>query len=171
MTVPMIVLALFAIGSGFVANSLVDLGPIPAHWFSHFLHEDAPAFSIGIAAISTVFALAGIGLAVLVYGTRSVSFDGLGRFWRFGHRTLTHRFYFDSFYEGFIVRRVLYGGLFLASDWVDRRVVDGVVDLVGWLGRNRGRAVAQLQTGQVQAYGAGVSMGVVVILIFYLSQR
>ena len=171
MTAPMIVLALFAIGSGFVANSLVDLGPIPAHWFSHFLHEDAPAFSIGIAAISTVFALAGIGLAVLVYGTRSVSFDGFGRFWRFGHRTLTHRFYFDSFYEGFIVRRVLYGGLFLASDWVDRRIVDGVVDLVGWLGRNSGRAVAQLQTGQVQAYGAGVSMGVVVILIFYLSQR
>ena len=171
MTAPMVVLAVFAVGSGFAANSLIDLGPIPAHWFSHFLHEDAADFDIVIAAASTAFALGGIGLAVLVYGTRTVSFDGLGRTWRFGQRMLVERFYMDRLYEDLIVRRVLYRGLFLASDWLDRHIVDGAVDLLGWLGRNSGRAVAQLQTGQVQAYGVGVSMGVVVILMFYLLQR
>ena len=83
----------FAVGSGFVANSLVALGPVPAHWFSHLLHEDAPDFNIAIALTSTVVAVTGIGLAVLVYGTRTISFDGLGRFWRFGHRLLVQRFY------------------------------------------------------------------------------
>ena len=171
MALPLVLLALFAIGSGFVANSLFDLGPVPAHWFSHLLHEDAPKFNIGIAAASTAVALAGIGLATLVYGTRSVSFDGLGRLWQFGRHLLTQRFYMDALYEDFIVRRLLYRGLFLVSDWFDRRIVDGVADLTGWLGRNTGRAVAQLQTGHVQVYGVGVSMGVAVILIFYLIQR
>ena len=171
MTAPMLALAVFAVGSGFVANSLWDLGPVPAHWFSHFLHEDAAKLNLVIAAASTVVAVSGIALAVLVYGTRTVSFDGLGRAGRFAQRTLAERFYFDRLYEDFIVRRALYRGLFLASDWVDRNIVDGVVDLIGWLGRNSGRAVAQLQTGQAQAYGVAVSMGVVVILMFYLLGR
>ncbi len=171
MTGPMIVLAVFAVGSGFVANSLFDLGPVPAHWFSHFLHEKAADFNVGIAAVSTVVAAAGIALAALIYGRGGVSFDNLGRIGRFGQRALAERFYMDRLYEDIIVRRALYSGVFLASDWIDRHIVDGFVDLVGWLGRHSGRAVAQLQTGQAQAYGVGVSMGVVVILMFYLLQR
>ena len=155
MALPLIILAVFAVGSGFFANSLIELGPVPAHWFSHLLHEDAPDFNLAIALTSTVVAVAGIGLAVLVYGTRTVSFDGFGRLWRFGHRLLVQRFYLDALYEDFIVRRALYRGLFLVSDWFDRRVVDGMADLAGWLGRNSGRAIAQLQTGQVQVYGVG----------------
>ena len=170
MTLPMAALAVLAVGSGAAANSLVALGPVPAHWFAHLLHEEAPAFSIGIALTSTVFAVGGIALAVLVYGTRTVAL-GRGRLWRVGERLLSQRFYMDRLYEDLVVRRMLYRGLFLAADWLDRRVVDGLVDLLGWVGRNGGRAVAQLQTGQAQAYGVGVSMGVVVILMFYLLQR
>lgn len=170
MTLPMAVLAVLAVGSGAAANSLVDLGPVPAHWFSHLLHEDAPAFNLGIALTSTVFAVGGIALAVLVYGTRAVAL-GRGRLWQLGERLLSQRFYMDRLYEDLVVRRVLYRGLFLAADWLDRRVVDGLVDLIGWIGRNGGRAVAQLQTGQAQVYGVGVSMGVIVILMFYLLQR
>lgn len=171
MTIPMLILAVFSIGSGFIANSLVDLGPIPKHWLSHFLHETSPVFSVGIAVTSTVFALGGITLAILVYSKRILRFSGETRISLFVYRFLSQRFYIDHLYEGLVVRRVLYRGLSLASDWLDRRVVDGVVDLVGWLGRNGGRAVAQLQTGQVQVYGVGISMGVVLILMFYLLQH
>ncbi len=171
MTAPMLVLAVFAVGSGFVANSLIDLGPVPAHWFAHFLHEEAAKLNLGVAGVSMAAAAAGIALAVLIYGVRTVSLDGLGRAGRLGRRVLVERFYMDQLYEEIIVRRALYRGLFLASDWIDRHIVDGFVDLVGWLGRNSGRAVAQLQTGQAQVYGVAVSMGVVVILMFYLLQR
>ena len=61
--------------------------------------------------------------------------------------------------------------MFFATDWVDRRIVDGTVDLVGWVGRNGGRGVAQLQTGQVQVYGVGVFMGVIVMLVLFMFQR
>ena len=77
----------------------------------------------------------------------------------------------DHLYETLIVRRVLYRGVFLFADWADRRVVDGFVDMVGWVGRNGGRALAQLQTGQVQTYGVGVSAGIVALLIAFIVQR
>jgi hypothetical protein len=74
----------------------------------------------------------------------------------------------DYFYETLVVRHALFRGVFLASDWLDRKVVDGAVDFVGWTGRNTGKFVAQLQTGQVQVYGAGVSVGVILMLWAYL---
>ena len=46
-----------------------------------------------------------------------------------------------------------------------------MVDVVGGTGLHLGRRRAPLQTGQVQAYGVGISLGVVVILLTYLLQR
>jgi NADH-quinone oxidoreductase subunit L len=170
MTGPMVVLAVAAIFSGVVANSVFDLGIIPAHWFSHFLGEDAPHFNWAIAGISTVVALGGIGLATLMYRTNAISAEGVALALKPLHMLVSRRYYMDELYEGFIVKRLLYRGLFQASDWIDRRVVDGTVDLAGWLGRNGGRALAQIQTGQVQVYGIGIALGVVVILLVLLTQ-
>ena len=77
----------------------------------------------------------------------------------------------DYLYETIIVRQVLFRGLFSLSDWADRRLVDGLADLVALLGRNGGRFVAQLQTGQVQAYGVGVAVGVIALLGAFMAQR
>ena len=46
--------------------------------------------------------------------------------------------------------------------------VDRLVDLVGSVTRNSGRAAAQFQTGQVQFYGAFLLLGAIVIVIGYL---
>jgi NADH-quinone oxidoreductase subunit L len=171
MLVPMLVLAVLAVGAGLVANAPFDLGIVPAHWFAHLLGEEAPHFNWGIAIASTLTALGGLGLAVLVYGTRTISFDGAPGWWHALGRLLTARYHMDALYETLVVRRLLHRGLFLASDWADRRIVDGVVDLAGWTGRNGGRALSQLQTGQAQAYGLALSTGVMVILLLYLLGR
>jgi hypothetical protein len=49
--------------------------------------------------------------------------------------------------------------------------VDGVVDLIGWVFRNIGRAIAQAQTGQVQFYAVVITLGSVLILVGYLVSR
>jgi NADH:ubiquinone oxidoreductase subunit 5 (subunit L)/multisubunit Na+/H+ antiporter MnhA subunit len=87
------------------------------------------------------------------------------------YKILSQRYYMDQLYEGLIVRRVLYGGLFRITAWFDERVVDGLVDLAGWSARSSGRALSMLQTGQIQAYGAGISVGVIAILVAYLTQQ
>jgi NADH-quinone oxidoreductase subunit L len=171
MAAPMVVLAVFAIFSGIVANSFWELGPVPVHWFSHLLHEEAPEFNRGIAIVSSAAAVAGILGAVLVYGTRTISIANMPAPAPFMHRLLEQRFYMDYLYETIIVKRVLYRGVFQFSDWFDRRVVDGVADLIGLVGRNGGRVVAQLQNGQVQAYGVGVTAGVIALLGAFLIQR
>ena len=53
-------------------------------------------------------------------------------------------------------------------DWMDRNLVDGVVDLVGWFFRNIGTAIGKFQTGQVQAYATGVAFGVLAIILAML---
>ena len=171
MVLPMIVLALFAVFSGLVANSFIELGPVPAHWLADALHADTPAFHWPIAVASSAVAATGILGAVLVYGARTVSLAGLPAPFPFLRRVLEERFYMDYLYETIIVRRVLFRGLFSLSDWTDRRLVDGLADLVALLGRNGGRFVAQLQTGQVQAYGVGVAVGVIALLGAFMAQR
>ena len=74
----------------------------------------------------------------------------------------------DVLYEDLIVRRVFYRWFAAAVDWLDRNVVDWLVDLIAGLVRNFGRLAAQFQTGQVQFYGAVVVLGAVLILLGYL---
>jgi len=81
---------------------------------------------------------------------------------------LTQKYYLDALYENLIVRRWFYGSLAAASDWVDRSLVDGLVDLIGGATRNSGKVLALLQTGQVQFYGSVVVFGVIVILLGFL---
>ncbi|MEE8518066.1 MAG: NADH-quinone oxidoreductase subunit L [Dehalococcoidia bacterium] len=169
MVAPMFVLSLLAIVSGYLVNPFQSLGPVPVHWFSEFLGEASPEFNSNIAWASTGLALGGISLAVMVYGLRWFSLSPVRQPWAFAHQVLEQRFYMDYLYETLIVRRVLYRGVFLAADWFDRKVVDGAADLVSWVSHNGSRAAAQLQTGQIQAYGVGVSTGVIILLVVLLA--
>ena len=171
MTLPMAVLAVLAIIAGVALNALTPLGPLPVHGLTHFLGGATRAFDPVIAGASTLLALTGIGLALGMHRRGSLALTDLPQPWSVVHRFLARRLYMDHLYETLIVRRVLYRGLFLATDWADRRLVDGTVDVVGWVGRNGGRAVAQLQTGQVQVYGVAVFMGVIVMLVLFMFQR
>ena len=67
------------------------------------------------------------------------------------------------------MRRLFYRLFAGLTDWLDRNLVDGAVDLSAWLTRQVGRLVAQFQTGQVQFYGAVIVLGAVLILVGYLA--
>ena len=73
----------------------------------------------------------------------------------------------DEVYEGVFVVRLFYRWMAQSLDWTDRSIVDGVVRSIDRLGRNAGRAVGQIQTGQVQGYGLAISIGVLGIIGFY----
>ena len=177
MVAPMAVLAVLAVVSGFLSNplnSVWGLGLIPAHWFVEFLDHvalvslHAAAFDITIAAISTVVALAGIGLAYLMYHSRSVSPERVAAAMGPVYKAAYRKYYFDDVYEDLITKRAFYRGIAQITDWADRNIVDRIGAGIGFLGRNVGRGIATLETGQVQAYGAGMSAGVVVILVVFL---
>ena len=82
---------------------------------------------------------------------------------------LARKYFVDELYEGLLVRRVFYRYFAGVTDWLDRSLVDGIVDFTGWTTRQFGRLAAQLQTGQVQFYGAVIVLGAVLILVGYIA--
>ena len=178
---PMLVLSVSAFIAGFLANPqwVKDLAGIPKHWITEYLveglafaHLEAVDFNLIIAVVSTNIALVGIGIAVLLYGKRQQAdaaqleepLERAGVI----HSLVARKYYFDELYEDIVVSRYFYHRFVRAVDWIDRVLVDGFVDVLGSLVRNSGRAVAQLQTGQVQFYGAVVVLGSLLILVAYL---
>ena len=181
MLLPMLVLGVAAVLLGYLANPqwTEEIG-IPKHWITGFLgdglqaalgiHEHAHTldFSRWMATISTLAALSGIGLAALVYVRRRGQVkDPLEKAGQV-HTLISQKYYIDTLYEDVMVRKGffrIFAGLF---DWMDRNLVDGVVDLVGWFFRNIGTAIGKFQTGQVQAYATGVAFGVLAIILALL---
>ena len=165
---PLGVLAVGAVLAGFVVNPTTDLGIVPIHWFTEFLGEHTEDFNLKLAAASSLVAAAGIGLAYLMYMSSRVSAEALTLRLGLAHRILSRKYYMDEAYELYGVQRGLYGGLARALDWVDRAVVDRFVTTVGWFAVNIGGALRQAQTGQLQAYGVAISVGILSILGLYL---
>ena len=174
---PLAILAIPAIAAGVLVNPVIDLGVIPSHWLAHFLDYNpavqvkAEQFNITIALVSSVVAITGIALAYLMYARRAVSAEGMGRALRPVYVLLYRKYFMDELYEDVIVRRVFYGWVAYGLDWVDKSVVDKVVNFCGWLGANTGTALRQMQTGQLQAYGMGISVGILIIFGIFLFIR
>ena len=173
MVVPMAILAVLAILVGFIANPLVDLGFVSKHWFTHFMGEgwvtvNIPSFDILLAVVSTAVAVAGIYVAYMMYYRQQWSPEAMGQRFKMAYTTLSRKYYFDELYEEILVRRLFYNGAAHILDWVDKNVVDWVADRIGWLGANVGTPLRQLQTGQLQQYGAAISAGILIMLGLYL---
>ena len=173
MVVPLVVLAGASVVAGFLANPTISSGVIPEHWMGNLLSggHESERFHFGIAALSTLVAVAGIGLAYVVYWSRRVSAQRLGEMTRPAHQVLSRKYYFDDAYERYLTVGLFYGVLARSLDWVDRSIVDGVVRVIDQISRNVGRAIAQLQTGQLQGYGVGISLGVLAMLGVYIFLR
>jgi len=178
MVLPMVVLGVVAVFLGYLANPqwTEEIG-IPRHWITGFLgdglqtalgfHEHAPTldFSRWMATISTVAALSGAGLAALLYARRrGQEKDPLERLGSV-HTLISQKYYLDKLYEDVIVRKWFYKIISGITDWLDRNLVDGIVDLIGWFFRNIGKAIGKVQTGQVQAYATGIAFGVLAIIL------
>ena len=181
MVAPMAVLGLGAVVTGYVINpQWIDFLTVPVHWVTGFVadglhvatggegHAELPKFNWAIAGISTAAAVGGSLLGLAVYGLRRDKSREplllLGRV----HTLLSEKYYVDALYEGVIVRRSFYRIFAGLTNWLDRRIVDGFVDLVGWFFRNIGSAVGRLQTGQTQAYATAVALGSLLIILGFL---
>jgi NADH-quinone oxidoreductase subunit L len=118
-----------------------------------------PPLALGLAA-------AGILAAWLVYQRGAISPDGLAR--ALGPLTLATRrkFWLDDLYGS------AYGGVLLALSrlvgWVDRYLVDGVVNWASARTLRWGDDLRRIQTGRAQDYLVGVAFGVLLLVVWSL---
>jgi NADH-quinone oxidoreductase subunit L len=164
MVIPMIILAVVTVVAGVLANPVIDLGGIPVHWLTeNVFHEHADHFDVLIAAISTVVSVSGIMLGYFIY-KRGLAENFVSL--TLGRRLsdiVSRKYYLDELYEDIIVRSILYRGVFRALAWFDMNVIDRIGDAIGWQGRNMGKILAVIQTGQTQIYMGSISLGLLAL--------
>jgi NADH-quinone oxidoreductase subunit L len=133
MTVPLVVLSVFAIGFGWVGIPQDFLGlHLPSSWFHGFvgatlLEEPAAvAFNIWPLLTSLSVALGGLAAGWLMYrNVQAGQADPLQKPLGPLHTVLKNKYYIDEFYAYFIVRPAVWVCEVFTSQWMDRIVIDG----------------------------------------------
>jgi NADH-quinone oxidoreductase subunit L len=166
MTIPMLVLGVLAVISGYVNTPW--FGTFLGDWLTegnHALghgHIEGPAW-IMIAA--TLISLAGILLAYFIYGKRSISAEWLGGEGSTAYSILSNKYFVDELYNVTIVP--VTKGISLFLSFIDKFLVEGLMNTVIVSVKGLGKLGSKLQTGQVQLYGTVVVLGLAVLLVVY----
>jgi len=130
------------------------LSPLPSPHSPH----------LQIALWSTIASVAGIALAWLMYLGPPGAKRRLGGWMEAVglYRLSAGKFYFDQVYEVLVVWPLQ--GVASAAAWLDRVVIDGLVDLVGTAPRAVGALLRPTQGGLIPIYALAMIVGVLVLL-------
>jgi NADH-quinone oxidoreductase subunit L len=154
---PMVLLAILSVVSGWL--------PI-----SEFLggesHSFFGALSHPLAWASLLLAGGGILLAYAIYSKKWLSAESLGRAFAPLYTLFSRKYWLDELYERVFVGRILIGGIFAALHWFDDHIVDGAVNSIADGTIAAGGAIRRAQTGQLQAYGLAIFIGILAIVAF-----
>jgi NADH-quinone oxidoreductase subunit L len=139
MTVPLMVLAVFAVGYGWlgIPEHFPVIGGIIPNWFHEFVastlpyHPELIEFSWIPLLASLVVALGGLGLGWLVYrnlpaGAEDPLKKALGRV----YIVLQNKYYFDELYDRVIIKPAVWFSETFVYEWMDRGVIDGFLHTV-----------------------------------------
>jgi NADH-quinone oxidoreductase subunit L len=143
MTVPLMVLAFFAITYGWVGipEHFPGLGGLVPNWFHEFVgstlaeHPEAAPFSIWPLLTSLVVALGGLFIGWLVYrNVKSPTEDKLQI------PVLKNKWYFDEAYDFLFIKPAYWFSETFVYKWMDKGIIDGILHAFGkataWMGIN-----------------------------------
>jgi len=176
MTIPLMVLAFFAVVAGFIG--IPELFAPDAHALEHFL---APVFAGSTAlahahhvAASTEWILMGTAtvliLIVIVYAvtkfkkyTSTEPNTGIAK-------VLENKWYIDELYDNIIVKPLFWKANFLKNT-IEKYVIDGAVNGVGKLVGYGSRQFRLIQSGQVGSYILMMVMAVAFFIIIWFNDN
>lgn len=153
MTIPLIILAALSVVAGFVPFAdYVSSGAGSAG------HASAWAVAIPAVAVGVI----GIFISWLFYGSENNRAQSLTDSLGFVHRIIYNKFYVDAVYL-FVTKKIIFPFVARPVAWFDKKIVDGSVDLAGWLTRKSGQGLSHSQTGQAQTYGFWLVNGAIAV--------
>jgi NADH-quinone oxidoreductase subunit L len=173
MTLPLVVLAVCALVVGawfeWTGGFAEFLQRTPSLAYSGMAvghAEHAAASHALVATISTVLALAGVGLAAFLYLGDPEQVWGLQRLLMPLYWLSYGKLFFDPIYDALVVGPL--EALARLSYWFDRTVIDGLVNLVARVTLGVAAGLRALQSGMVQFYAIAMVWGVVVLVVTLL---
>ena len=124
-------------------------------------HGEAPRW---LPWVSMLLAAAGIGLAWATYQRQLIAPSQLSSALAPIDFMARRRYGIDAVYAG--LYRVVLLGLSRIIGWIDRYLVDGVLNVLSAGTLRAGDVLRRLQTGQPQDYVYGVAVGVLLLLVW-----
>jgi len=150
MALPLWILALLAMAIGI--------------WFAVSHPEAGFAAPTWLTPLAVGVAVAGIAFAWLVYGLRAISGDRLFASLSWIGEAAVERFWLDDLFA-LIYRRIILG-VSRSIGWVDRYIVDGILNVLSAWTLTAGDRLRRIQTGQAQDYVYGIALGVLLLMVW-----
>jgi len=177
MTIPLMVLAFFAVVAGFAgfpglepnfASFIPDPAAILAHGAGHEAVHGEHHFNYAAAGISTAAVFLGIIIGWMMYTRKGIKSDPLAAATGPFYTALENKFYFDHFYDRFVVARV-YNNIAAISNYIEVNIViNFLINGAAYITRQIGRALRVTITGQLQHYTLFMVAGALVLMIIYV---
>lgn len=130
--------------------------------------EEHASLELGLMAVSSLLAFAGIGLATFLWlknrqipARLAARYPGL-------HRLLLNKYYVDEIYDATIVQPIKVVSTEGLWRGFDVKIVDGAVNGAGYLVSGVSIVLRLLQNGSVKTYAASMFAGAVAVLAYYL---
>jgi NADH-quinone oxidoreductase subunit L len=154
-------------------------------------HGHSASEELMMTGLSILVAAIGIFVAYRFYVAKPGSVEGITNRIKGFYNLVYQKYRIDELYDALFVNRtkdLANACFFVDSQFVDgavngtaattrgtatvsrifdKYVVDGLVNLVGWINMLFNRIATALQTGLVQRYALGAVLGIIVIIIFY----
>lgn len=172
MIVPLMILAVFAVGAGsFLSLYPEFLARTPSLVFvkSNVVAHETSHFHWNVSILSGLVAVGGIGAAGFLYLHGTTRHDSMALT---SLTTLMKRVYLYQLSFGKFFLDEIYYVIFVwplkvlafVSSFFDNFVVDGLVNLCGWIPRQLGSLLRPLQIGLIPFYALAMMLGLVVLL-------
>jgi NADH-quinone oxidoreductase subunit L len=143
---------------------LAALALVIGIWFA-VSHPEAGFAAPGwLTPLAVGVAVAGIAFAWLVYGLRALSADRLFERFAWIGEAAVERFWLDDLFA-LVYRRIILG-VSRSIGWVDRYIVDGILNVLSAWTLTAGDRLRRIQTGQAQDYVYGIALGVLLLMVW-----
>ena len=184
MTLPLVILALGSIVMGLPGS------PWMHHWFQNFIggHTGEIHMNSFVVTLSIATSVLGFLIAFFLYViATNVPKKLAQKFWLL-YAASNHKLWFDEIYQTTVIRwfKALAGGAYefdqriidrgvnevgfktvLVSrikNWIDQYIVDGLVNLTGWIVRTISSVLRLIQTGYIHNYLFFLVLGLLIIV-------
>lgn len=158
MLIPLIILAIAAIGVGFIPFGLfVTSDGIALDTEMHLTFSIAPV----------LLALGGIFLAMWMYKKENNSAEKVSKGMGILYKSAYRKFYIDEVYI-FITKKIIFNTIGKPAAWIDKNIVDGTMNLMATTTELFSLVTRDLQSGKVQSYAAWFFAGVFGLSIYFI---
>ncbi len=158
MTIPLIILALGSVFSGFIP-------------FNELVTTDGKAFETEIEWIiaipSVLIGLVGIGVAFVMYKSETSIPEKLSVTFKYTYKWAYNKFYFDELYL-FITKKIIFRYISEPIAWFDRHIIDGTMNGIASVTQIISFRIRNFQSGQIQKYAFVFISGVILLAIIFI---